>query len=86
MRSPEPDHLLAGLREHGFDVERVDGRELRVDGGTAEEVGALAHSLNVPLHHLSEVRQSLEDAYLELTDSSVEHHGREPVLTTEEAR
>ncbi|ROP37068.1 ABC transporter ATP-binding protein [Saccharothrix texasensis] len=84
--SPEPDHLLARLREHGFDAQRVDARELRVDGGTAEEVGGLAHALNVPLHHLSEVRQSLEDAYLELTNSSVEYHGREPVLTTEEAR
>ncbi|XVS66537.1 ABC transporter ATP-binding protein [Actinosynnema sp. CA-299493] len=84
--SPEPDRLLAELREHGFDARRVDARELLVDGGTAEEVGGLAHSLDVPLHHLSEVRQSLEDAYLELTDSSVEYHGREPVRTAEEAR
>ncbi|MEU4447020.1 ABC transporter ATP-binding protein [Actinosynnema sp. NPDC050801] len=85
VHSPEPDLLVTPLRERGFEV-RVDGHELRVDGSTAEEVGGLAHALNVPLHHLSEVRQSLEDAYLGLTDSSVEYHGREPVLTMEEAR
>ncbi|MEV8440579.1 ATP-binding cassette domain-containing protein [Actinosynnema sp. NPDC051121] len=84
--SPRPDPLLAGLRERGFEVERVDARELRVEGGTAEEVGGLAHALDVPLHHLSEVRQSLEDAYVELTTGSVEYQGREPALTAEVTR
>ncbi|MCE7001070.1 ATP-binding cassette domain-containing protein [Saccharothrix sp. S26] len=86
VRSPRPDALLGRLRERGFEVERVDDRELRVDGSTAEEVGGLAHALDVPLHHLSEVRQSLEDAYLELTNGSVEYEGRERVLVAEEAR
>ncbi|MEU4741920.1 ATP-binding cassette domain-containing protein, partial [Actinosynnema sp. NPDC023658] len=84
VRSPEPDLLLTALREQGFEVERVEDRELRVDGGTAEEVGGLAHARHLPLHHLSEVRQSLEDAYLELTNSSVEYHGHEPVPATTE--
>ncbi|GAB2975921.1 ABC transporter ATP-binding protein [Saccharothrix stipae] len=86
VHSPEPDRLVTSLRERGFEVRQVDGRELRVEGSTAAEVGGLAHALNVALHHLSEVRQSLEDAYLELTNSSVEYHGREPVLAVEEAR
>ncbi|MFI9010912.1 ABC transporter ATP-binding protein [Actinosynnema sp. NPDC053489] len=77
--TPEPDRLLAGLRGRGFEAERVDARELLVEGATAEEVGALAHACDVPLHHLSEVRQSLEDAYLELTDGSVQFPGHEPV-------
>jgi len=33
--------------------------------------------LHIPLRHLSEVEQSLENAYIELTSSSVEFHGRE---------
>ncbi|MFE9747270.1 ABC transporter ATP-binding protein [Saccharothrix saharensis] len=77
VRSPRSDVLLTGLRERGFEVERVDAGELLVDGGDAEEVGALAHTLDVPLRHLSEVRQSLEDAYLELTNGSVEYQGHE---------
>jgi ABC-2 type transport system ATP-binding protein len=84
--SPRPEPLLAGLRERGFEVECVDARELRVEGGTAEEIGGLAHALDVPLHHLSEVRHSLEDAYVELTTGSVDYQGREPVRTAEVAR
>ncbi|MEO6082356.1 MAG: ABC transporter ATP-binding protein [Umezawaea sp.] len=76
VQSPESDRLLAGLRERGLDVQQVDARELLVEKSTAEEVGGIAHSLNVPLFHLSEVRHSLEDAYLELTGASVEYHGR----------
>jgi ABC-2 type transport system ATP-binding protein len=86
VRGPEPDRLLTALREHGFQAERVDGREVQVEDSTAEKVGELAHALHIPLHHLSEVRQSLEDAYMELTNSSVEYHGRELVGTTEVAR
>jgi ABC-2 type transport system ATP-binding protein len=86
VRGPEPDRLLTALREHGFQAERVDAREVQVEDGTAEKVGELAHALHIPLHHLSEVRQSLEDAYMELTNSSVEYHGRELVGTTEVAR
>lgn len=77
VRSPQPDLLLSQLHEHGLTVQRIDAHELQVEDSTAEEVGDLAHSLRIPLHHLSEVRQSLEDAYIELTSSSVEYHGRQ---------
>jgi ABC-2 type transport system ATP-binding protein len=88
VRSADPDALAARLRDHGLTVERVDARELQVEGGSAEQVGELAHSLDIPLHHLSEVAQSLEAAYLELTGSSVEYHGgqAQSPTTTEAAR
>ena len=89
VRSPRPGLLLGRLREHGLSVQRVDAHELHIEGGTAEDIGDLAHSLGIPLHHLSEVRQSLEDAYLELTSGSVEYHGRQAervATTTEGAR
>ena len=87
VRTAQPDELLAGLRELGFTVQRVDGHELQVDDGTAEDVGELANSLRIPLHHLSEVQHSLEHAYLELTSDSVEFHGGpQSVPTTEAAR
>jgi ABC-2 type transport system ATP-binding protein len=76
VRSSQADQLLTQLREHGFTVQRVDAHELQVEDSTAEEVGALAHSVDVPLFHLSEVEQSLEHAYIELTSNSVEYHGR----------
>jgi ABC-2 type transport system ATP-binding protein len=87
VRTPQPEQLLSRLREHGLTVQRLDGHELQVDG-TAEDVGELANALSIPLHHLSEVQQSLEDAYLELTGDSVEFSGRDrrPASTTEAAR
>ncbi|MFD1149856.1 ABC transporter ATP-binding protein [Saccharothrix hoggarensis] len=85
VRSAESDRLLAELRGRGFEAERVDDRELRVEDTTAEAVGDLAHSLHLPLHHLSEVRHSLEGAYLELTSGSVEYHGSERQFASTEA-
>ena len=79
--SPQPDELLKHLQERGFTAERIDGQELQVEGTTAEDVGELAHHLRIPLHHLSDVQQSLEQAFLELTGDSVDYHGH----TMEEA-
>jgi ABC-2 type transport system ATP-binding protein len=76
VRTSQPDQLLARLQEQGFAAQRLDGHELTVDDGTAEDVGELANTFSIPLHHLSEVQQSLEHAYLELTGASVEFHGR----------
>lgn len=76
VRSAQAELLFSRLREHGLAVQRVDPLELEVEGSTAEDVGNLAHSLGIPLHHLSDVEQSLEQAFIELTSDSVEFHGR----------
>ncbi|MGY1691423.1 ABC transporter ATP-binding protein [Geodermatophilus sp. SYSU D01105] len=72
VRSPRADELAARLREHGSSVRRVDADELLVEDGTAGAVGELANACSIPLHHLAEVEQSLERAYLELTGTSGE--------------
>jgi ABC-2 type transport system ATP-binding protein len=84
VRSPRPDELAARLRDSGMTVHVVDGHELQVEGGAAD-VGELANSASIPLHHLSEVQHSLEQAYLELTGDSVEFSGGavQPAPTTE---
>ncbi len=76
VRSPQPAELRRQLQERGFIVEQIDGQELQVEDGTAEQIGELAHHLGIPLHHLSDVQQSLEEAFLELTGDSVDYHGR----------
>ena len=53
-------------------------RRARGRRDAAADVGAAAHAIGAQLHHLAEVEQSLEDAYLRLTEDSVEHHGRSP--------
>ena len=78
VRTPEVDDLARALAPHATSVERSGPDELEVDGMPAADVGAAAHAIGAQVHHLAEVEQSLEDAYLRLTEDSVEHHGRSP--------
>ena len=80
MRSTSSDALLVELRQRRFAVTRVGPDELQVEGGTADEVGAPRCAAGIPLHHVTEVEQSLEQAYLELTGTSVEHSGRDALV------
>jgi ABC-2 type transport system ATP-binding protein len=75
VRTPQADALGDRLREQGVEADRVDAGELLVRGSTEQAVGELAAAHGIPLHHLSEAAQSLEDAYLRLTGDSVEYHG-----------
>ena len=80
VRTPHADDLHRALADRAT-VERTVPDELEVTGLTATEIGDLAHALGVPVHHLAEVEQSLEHAYLTLTEDSVDYHGhtREPI-------
>ena len=74
VRTPRAQELHRALVERAA-VGRTAPDELEVTGLSTTEVGDLAHALGVPLHHLAEVEQSLEHAYLALTQDSVEHGG-----------
>ncbi|MCZ2859198.1 ABC transporter ATP-binding protein [Blastococcus sp. VKM Ac-2987] len=87
VRTAHADALLARLRERGLSVRRLDDQELLVEDGTADDVGEIAAASAIPLRHLSEVAQSLENAYLALTGDSVEYQGGPTgAATTEAAR
>ena len=75
VRTTHLDTLDTRLQERGFAVRRIDESEAHVEGSSAAEIGDLAHAWGVPLHHLSDVEQSLEQAFLDLTSDSVEFHG-----------
>jgi ABC-2 type transport system ATP-binding protein len=77
VRTPQADDLLRVLAERAS-VARTAADELEVTGLEAPEVGDLAHAMGVPLHHLAEVEDSLEQAYLSLTDDSVDYRGAVP--------
>ncbi|CAM5620476.1 ATP-binding cassette domain-containing protein [Streptomyces tanashiensis] len=57
----------------GVSVEAAADGTVAVAGRTAAEVGDLAHECGVRLHALSDVRVSLEQAYMDLTARSVEY-------------
>ena len=75
VRSTHLGALVRRLQQHGLEVTQVDESEAHVEGGTAAEIGDLALAWGLPLHHLSDVEQSLEQAFLELTSDSVEFQG-----------
>jgi len=84
-RTPQADELTAALGPD-VTVTRPGPDEVEVSGRSASEVGDLAHAHGIPLHHLAEVEQSLEDAYLSLTEGSVEHVGHVPDALADGAR
>src|SRR5918993_4138311 len=69
--TPRPDDLVRHLPAHAL-AERTGTDELEVAGIGSADVGDLAHAIGVPVHHLSEVEQSLEHAYLALTGQQVD--------------
>ncbi|MFD9303165.1 ATP-binding cassette domain-containing protein [Streptomyces sp. NPDC060048] len=74
---PDPEERSTLVRclttADGVSVEASAPGELAVGGMTAAEVGDLAHHCGVRLHALSDVRVSLEQAYMDLTARSVEY-------------
>jgi ABC-2 type transport system ATP-binding protein len=62
VRTPRVDDLQRAMTAHGIAVSASTSGELEVTGQSAREVGDLAHTLGIPLHHLAEVEQSLEHA------------------------
>jgi ABC-2 type transport system ATP-binding protein len=74
VRSPELLKLRAALDERGAQTVFEDGA-LTVRGMDEVAIGDLAAGLLVTLHELSPESASLEDAFMELTDESIEYHG-----------
>ncbi|MEU9027085.1 ATP-binding cassette domain-containing protein [Streptomyces sp. NPDC048383] len=74
---PDPEERAMLVRRlitrDGVRVETSPAGELTVEGRNAVEVGDLAHACRVRLHGLSDVRVSLEHAYMDLTARSVEY-------------
>ncbi len=88
VRTPQPDMLAKLVAAAGATV-REDGDGSMVIGGLGtSQVGDLAYDNAVRLHELSPVHASLEQAFMELTSSSVEFHAgvpEQPVLAGEVA-
>lgn len=75
--SPQREELARVLTNEGADVQTEDGA-LSVTGLDAARVGDLAAGHRITLHELTPQRASLEEAFFELTEDSVEYHGGEP--------
>jgi ABC-2 type transport system ATP-binding protein len=73
VRTPRSYELLALLEQHDATV-KVDDDALEVRGLEAANIGELAAAHGIALHELTPERASLEEAYFDLTEESVEYH------------
>ena len=73
VRTPQPEALVKAVTAAGGSaVPSADGDAIVVRGLYAEEIGDLAFDNAVRLHELAPAQASLEEAFMELTSSSVE--------------
>lgn len=72
VRAADPGELRRSLDGRGGVFERLDDGALLVTGLTIEDIGEAARDARLVLHELTEVATSLEQAYLQLTASSLE--------------
>ncbi len=78
IKTPELEKLTAVLSDKGGNV-RADGEEaLLVSKLGMQEIGDLAFDNQIRVHELSPIQASLEQAFMELTKSSVEYHAAIP--------
>jgi len=86
--SPQASDLAALLRGPDVTVNSDEAGALTITGATSIQVGELAAANRVVLHELTPVSGSLEEAYMTLTQDSVEYHSSEvpAELTQEVAR
>src|SRR5271155_2370405 len=81
-RTPMPDELIKAVTAKGAVAATGDEDVVEVRGMTTAEVGDIAFEQAIRLHELATVRASLEEAFMELTASSVEYRAEAPVAST----
>jgi ABC-2 type transport system ATP-binding protein len=77
VRSPQADALRTALQELGATIGIEDDGSLTVRGVDEVAIGDLAAARNITLHELSPQTASLEEAFMELTEASLEYRGAE---------
>ena len=73
VRTVQPNEFREAMQADGATVEQEEDGALSVVGLSAEEIGDIAFDQRIPLHELSPQLASLEDAFMELTQDSVDY-------------
>jgi ABC-2 type transport system ATP-binding protein len=72
VRAPQVDELSSALREAGASVRSVSNDRIEVSEMPVEQVGSIAAAIGAVLHELIPGANTLEDAFLELTNTGGE--------------
>jgi ABC-2 type transport system ATP-binding protein len=75
VSSPDIATLRGALESEGAATSVEDDGSLTVRGKDHKEIGELASRLSVVLYELTPQTESLEEAFMELTESSIEYRG-----------
>jgi len=78
VRTPSAAELVRAITARGATAATDQDGSIEVRGMTTEQLGDLAFSEGIRLHELTTVRASLEEAFMELTASSVEYRADVP--------
>jgi ABC-2 type transport system ATP-binding protein len=78
VRSPHDGDLAGLLSQQGAAVTAETGGGLAVTGLDAAAIGDLARAHGIALHELTPRHASLEEAFMELTQDSVDYHADLP--------
>ncbi|HYI33753.1 MAG TPA: ABC transporter ATP-binding protein, partial [Glaciibacter sp.] len=84
VRTPDAARLAAAVAAAAVTVTSVSADSLEITGMSAPEVANVAASAGIAVHELTTHATSLEEAYLSLTDASVQYRATssaEPVFT-----
>ncbi len=85
VRSPDAARLRELLAGPDVTVTSRQAGELEVVGMTAPQIGDIAAADGIAIHELTPHRASLEEAFMELTNDSIEFHGGTTVGAHDEA-
>jgi len=75
VRTPLADQLIAAIDGPDITISRQSGERFEVIGLTSDDIGDIAAREGIPVHELTPQLASLEEAFMELTQDSVEYHG-----------
>ena len=74
LRSPRAEQLAQLLQGPQISITTTEQNVLTVTGLSAETISGAAAAAGIPLHELTTVGASLEEAYMDLTHDDVEYH------------
>jgi len=78
VRTPSTLELTKAIARRGAEANVTGDGAIEVRGLSTEEIGDIAFTEGIRLHELAMVRASLEEAFMELTASSVEYRADVP--------
>ena len=77
VRTPQPAELRAVLLGPGITVTSETPGVLVVEGLSAEQIGTIAWQAHLPVFALTAREASLEEAFMQLTEESVDYRSHE---------